>query len=376
MRIAELVNNLELGGAERMLADLSIELRARGHYVHVICLRGEGPLAEPLRQKGINVSSLNKSSTASLPIVRKLGSVLLAQNIEVLHTHNPLVHHYGVVAGWRAGVRALVSTLHGPGNLDELRSRILYDVCCLGTSRVVSVCESLERRVHASTSIAWRRSTVIPNGIDMDRFLAVSPRESAEPFTFGTVGRLAPVKDHANLLKAFRLVLERYPASRLEILGDGPLREELRAISCSLRIDGQVGFHGASLDVPGFLGKLNAFVLASLYEGLPITMIEAMAAGLPVVGTEVGGISEMVKGSGCGWLSPPGRPELLANALCGAIESNDRRQLGEAGRSFARNRYSLKTMTDSYERLFAELIAGAAGRSERLSSAVELTKVQ
>ena len=357
MRIVELVNNLEIGGAERMVVDLALGLQARGHVLSVICLRGAGPLARLLREAGIEVCTLDKGEGFSLKAARTLARHLRRLQVHVIHTHNPLVHHYGALAARLAGVPVAVNTFHGPGNLTGLgRTQMIFDASCLWSDRIVPCCDAVDLHLRKVTLIARRKLAVIPNGIPLERFRRILPREPDGHFVIGTVGRLVPVKDHASLLKAFALLRREAPQSRLEILGEGPMRATLERTARELGIDQNVVFHGSSLDVPGFLSRLDTFVLCSLSEGLPLTLVEAMAAGLPVVGTSVGAIPELVRSADCGWLSNPGDPAQLAARLLESLHCKTRVERGLRGRDYAVEHNSIESMTSAYEHLFDKVL--------------------
>jgi len=357
MRIAQLVNNLEFGGAERLLSDLSLQLKFRGHSVDVICLRGEGPLAGPLKAAGVAVTSLSKSEGFSVDVLGRLAGILKDRRIEVIHTHNPLVHHYGVLGGRWARVPVVVNTLHGFGNLDDSRkTRMIFDASCLFSTRVVCVCHALDRHLRKVTTAAGKRSVVIPNGIPVERFTSIEHPASGPDMVFGAVGRLAPVKDHRTLLHAFALLSRRHASARLEILGDGPLRAQLEDLAAQLGLADRIRLVAPVLDVAVFLARVNVFAMSSLTEGLPLTLLEAMAAGVPVVATSVGAIPEIVAGAGCGWLAPPGDPAALAASMEAALASAARPSMGMRGRDYALRFHSLQAMTDGYERLFEGLL--------------------
>ena len=139
-------------------------------------------------------------------------------------------------------------------------------------------------------------------------------------------------------------------------MGDGPLRAKLEEMARSLGIGGKVIFRGSSLDVPSFFAGIDTFVLCSLSEGLPLTLIEAMAAGLPVVGTDVGAIPEMVEATQCGWICRRGEPEGLAAALLQAFRCENRGERGRRGREYVVCHNSVESMTGAYELLFRRLL--------------------
>ncbi len=369
MRITELVNSLTIGGAERMVADLALGLQQQGHTVSVVCLRDGGPLSACLEDANIEVVTLDKREGVDLRALGKFSRYLVERRVDVVHTHNPLTHHYGVAGGRRAGVPVVVNTFHGPANLTGFGlKQLIFETSCLFSDRVVACCGSVDQHLRNITSVAKRKLSVIPNGIAVDRFVEIPPRAPSGEIVFGMVGRLVPVKDHKTLLEAFAEVARQAPASRLELLGDGPLYATLQELACALGIESRVVFHRASLDVPKFLSQVDAFVLSSVSEGLPLSVLEAMAAGLPVVGTAVGAIPELVEASGCGWTCAPGQPAALAGALMQALGSAERIEKGQRGREYVVRHNSIMAMTVAYERLFEELLEDRGERRERVHS--------
>jgi len=357
MHIVELVDSLPIGGLERMVADLARGLHRRGHTVSVVCLRQAGPLADCLRESNIEVATLEKGEGVSLSAFRKLRRYLEQNRVDVVHTHNPLTHHYGALAGRRAGVPVVVNTFHGPSNLTGFgRTQVIFEASCLFSDRVVACCEAVDAHLRRITFIAKRKLTVIPNGIAVENFNQIAPRAADGKFVFGMVGRLAAVKDHATLLQAFAEVYRQEPSVRLELLGDGPLYNTLRERAHALGIGDRVVFHGSSLDAAKFLARLDTFVLSSLSEGLPLSLLEAMAAGLPVVATSVGAIPELVQGAQCGWLCPPAQPAAMADALLRSLQCQQRIEWGARGRDYVISRNSVSAMTLAYEQLFENLL--------------------
>lgn len=356
MRIVELVNNLDFGGVERQVVDLATSLRARGHEVSIVCLRGRGTLADEVELQGIAVYPLEKPEGPDLGALVRLVRHLRASGAEVVHSHNPLVHHYAVIGGRLAGVGVVVNTIHGLGNLAQrtgLAER-LYSLMCRFSSRIVAVCPMALREFRAGGVIPASRLVAINNGIPLAKLLDIPPRQDDGAVVFGIVGRLVPVKDHQSLLHAFALLRAKRPATRLAILGDGPLRAELEALAQRLGIADAVRFQGYSADVAGFLASVDVSVICSTSEGLPLSVLEAMAAARPIVGTAVGGIPDLIEGGDCGWLCPPGDSAALAGALCAAADAGipDLRARGESGRRHAAESYSLERMTLEYETLF------------------------
>lgn len=357
MTILHLVDTLGIGGAERVVVHLAKGFLQRGHRVAVACLYEAGALAEPLREAGIPVHVLSKLEGPHLPTLWKLARVIRASGAEVIHTHNPQVHHYGVAAGKLAGVRAVVNTLHGTNNFDGCgrAALLLYGAAGLGTGAIAAVSEASQRFFEAVPFLPRRKLTVVYNGIPAEPFMELEqPPENV--LTFGMVGRLVPIKDHRTALEAFAEVVEQRPASHLAIAGDGPMSESLKEQAARLGVEPKVSLHGAVSDIPAFLQGIHIFVMSSLSEGMPMSLLEAMAAGRPVVATAVGGIPEIVEGSGCGWLCPRGSATQLARAMQEAAESAERREKGAAGRAWVLQHCTLDAMVERYEQIFNSLI--------------------
>lgn len=362
MNILELVNSLDTGGAERMAASLSLGLQSRGASVRIVCLRtlGNMPIPEERFQKaGVELVPLFKNDGFSTKTLETLTRRVREWKIDVVHTHNPLVHHYGAMAAQLGGARVTVSTIHGISTLNMPGwAKALFWACGLISDRMVGVCPIVGETLRDRYLFERSKVIVINNGIELEKFSLVQPRPADGQFVFGTVGRLVPVKDQGTLLEAFAMVIRRYPHCRLEILGDGELRADLEARALELGVSGSVCFRGFSRDIAGFLGQLDTFVMSSLSEGLPLTVLEAMAAGLPIVATSVGGIVRLVGDAGCGWLCPPAQPDALAQAMFQAIETENRIPMGERGRASVLKEYSLTKMTADYENLFLQLLQG------------------
>lgn len=360
MRIAQIIDDLNCGGAEQMAASLSLGLRKRGHEVTLICLReiGDEPVdLAAVRAAGVEILALNKPDGFHLRTLRALVAALRERRIDVVHTHNHLVHHYGVVAARLARVSVILNTLHGTASLlgSARWSRELFRVSCLLGHGVVAVSETVRRIVREALHVPEAKLHSIDNGIELAGFLAIERATPGVSRVFGTIGRLAPVKDHHNLLQAFALLRKQHPSWQLRILGDGPLMQDLQQLVDQLSLGAAVHFDGFSLDTAGFLAALDAYVISSRSEGLPLSLLEAMASGLPVVATRVGEIPAIVDRAGCGWLCEPESARALASAMAEATESEVLQMKGQRARNHVRERYSVGRMADEYELLYGRL---------------------
>jgi glycosyltransferase involved in cell wall biosynthesis len=206
-------------------------------------------------------------------------------------------------------------------------------------------------RLTVSQGIPEKRVKILHNGIDTRQFDFLGTTAGG-PAVF--VARLAPEKDAASLLRATAIVIRRQPSFRLVIAGDGVCMPDLRRLSTELALDGRVQFLGMVRDVAGALAGASLFVLSSVSEGVPLTLLEAMARGLPVVATEVGGIPEVVEHERTGLLVKPGDPAALADAMMRILDDHAlAARMGEAGRRRIEQNFDIRRMVAAYERMYA-----------------------
>lgn len=361
MRIVQLVENLEIGGLERLVVDLAAQQVSRGHNAYIFCLSQPGRFADQARKVGAKLIAFHKPSGPSAGAVLRMSKALRALRPHVVHTHSWVVHHYGVAAARLARVPVVVNTRHNI--LVSRRQERWYRPSLPFTDAVVMVSEDARASFARAGAIPSRLMTVIRNGIPTAAF---EPRNTVErspgrPIRFGTVGRLVPQKDHENLLRAFALLRTELPSATLDILGDGPLRSDLQAKVDELGLRESVRLLGPSLDVASFLESIDIFALSSKYEGLPIVILEAMAAGLPTVSTRVGGVPEVCLEGAHAFYVPPGDSSALSLAMLQAASSPELAAMGAAAKDHVRTFYDIASTWDQYERLFASLLARRGG---------------
>lgn len=371
MKITHLVENLERGGLERVVIDLAGAQRGAGHDCRVICLFEPGALAGQLQDLGIEVQACGKRDGLDLAALRRLRALLRAEPNSVLHTHNAAAHYHGALAAAGLSLPCVVNTRHGMGAPDpESRRERLYRWSMRRTDAVIAVCEAARSHLQRHGLGPRRGVQVVPNGIRVERFDPSTPmrRERlARELGFapgtrlvGTVGRLNPVKDQAGLIRAFRRVHANVPQTGLVIVGDGPLRGHLEGLVAELGLGGSVRLLGDRGDVEQLLPGLDAFALPSRSEGYSIALLEACAAALPIVATDVGGNREIVRQGFNGDLVAAGDPGALAMALERMLADPARaRRMGDAGREWVLREGSLDAMSGRYLRVYASAAAPA-----------------
>ena len=364
MNVTHVVENLERGGLERMVIDLVLAQRDAGARCRVVCLFQPGALASELTARGVELVACGKRRGPDLRALVRVRLALRQSPREVLHTHNVTAHYYAVAAAFGLGFRTVLNTRHGMGGFDPAkRSERLYRCTMPGTDSVVAVSNTLEEVFHRGGVRPRSALLSIPNGLQVERFPPGNADARArlvrelglEPGTrlLGTVGRLHPVKNQALLVRAFARLCPRSRPSALVMVGDGALRDELVGLAEQEGVAGKVRFLGDRNDVPRLLQGLDIFVLPSLTEGYSVALLEACAAGLPIVATRVGGNGEIVRHGFNGLLVPSGDVEALATALSTLLaDEGARRSLGAAGRRWILDCGSMAAMASRYARVY------------------------
>jgi glycosyltransferase involved in cell wall biosynthesis len=360
MVIAHVIDSLEVGGAETVVSALCRAHAAAGHRVEVHCLMTAGPLALELEGEGVpvHVHHVTRGWRSAWTLFR----AFQRSRPDVVHGHNKTATIRAAAAARLAGVRAFVCTRHGLGPSpfrlrNELKFWITAAVLC---DRVVAVCEAARLNLANGARPVAHKLVTIRNG-------AHPPRVGAEPiaatagFTLVTVGRLARAKGLDTLLRAVAVARRQVPDLGLWILGDGEEGPAYRRLCEELDLGSVVRFCGERRDVGSWLHAADVFVLSSISEGLPISMLEAMAAGRPAIVTGVGALPELIALSGAGQTVPPRDVDSLARAI---VDLAQRRQelasLGERALRCYREHFTPDRMARDYLSLYRACARGGA----------------
>jgi glycosyltransferase involved in cell wall biosynthesis len=368
LKIVHVVESLDRGGLERVVCDLAREQLVSGHDARIVCLFRDGLLGEEARGAGLPVHVVGKRFGFDVAALLRLRRQLEAADPDVVHTHNAAAHYHAVLSARRRNRAVFVNTRHGMGAQRGGDRRERFFSMSLGrTAAVAAVCQAAATRLVDEGILPAHKVRVVPNGIALDQFDQANRLEArnalATPngmLVVGTVGRLSWAKDHAFLLRAFREFTRFGPEAMLAIVGEGEERPALEQLAVELGIRHQVRFLGDRPDVPRLLPAIDIFAVSSCTEGYSVALLEACAAGIPVVATRVGGNAEIVDDRVTGLLIDhadlPGFSEALS-AL--AASSELRTRLGSGARAWARQNASLNAMAARYEQLYAE--CGATG---------------
>jgi glycosyltransferase involved in cell wall biosynthesis len=368
IRVAFVVGNFVAGGAERHLLELWSRLDRDRFAVEIHCFRREGQflpevegLGWPLRDLGLGRRIYDARGARGL--ARLVGG-LRAFAPHVVHGYlfGPCL--FAGLAGRMAAVPHVVAAKRNVDAFESPRQRWLHGLGLRLATRVTAVSERVADSA-AALGVPRAKITVIPNGVDVGRFSTPAaerpPELQGRTPVLGSVGCLAPRKDYAVLLEAVAGLRARYPRLLFVLVGDGPERAALESRARSLGLDGAVMFAGERPDVERWLPHFDLFALSSREEGIPNALLEAMAAGRPVVATAVGGTPEVVVDGLTGVLVPPGDPSALRAALERLLERpEDARRMGQLAAARAREEYGIERMVRRHEELYAALAGGGS----------------
>jgi glycosyltransferase involved in cell wall biosynthesis len=352
-----------MGGADKQVLCGAQELRSSGYDVLIVSLTTLGPMGLEARASGIPTESLEMGRGVPDPRgLLRLVRLVRAWRPDVLHSH--MVHANLMARALRVliPVPATVSTIHNiyeGGPLWMAAYRLTNPL----VDHMTIISQAAADRFVTEGIVPKRLLTVIPNGVDTERFRTVpdGARESvrtslglAQEFVWLAVGRFEIAKDYPNMLRGFARVRERYPQTILLLAGRGALQAETEALAQALGLGSSVRFVGVRDDVPELMKAADGYVMSSAWEGMPIVLLEASAAGLPVVTTLVGGNHEVVLEEETGFLVPPRDADALGLAMLRLMESPEarRRSMGERGREHVRLHYSLARVVDRWEELY------------------------
>jgi glycosyltransferase involved in cell wall biosynthesis len=359
MSIGILLTSFDAGGTERQMSELMRRLDRARFAIHIACFRREGPHLAAVEASGVPIAAFPLGSLASLQAMRQV--VALARwcrrhRLQVLQTCDIYGNIVGLTAAAlarvpvRIGSRRGIVSPTGRASLLQLQ-RLAYRAA----DRVVANSQAAAEQLVAE-GVPRARIVVIANGIDLQPFAA--PRASATGPVITTVANLRAGKGHEVLLRAAEIVLRKRPDVRFQFVGDGTLKAALQEQALGLGIDGAVSFLGHRADVVELLRGSTAFAFPSFMEAFPNGLMEAMAAELPVVATQVGGIPELIDHGRNGLLVPAGDPEALAGGLMQVLdEPGLASALASAARATIEQRYSFERMVSDFETLYEETLA-------------------
>ena len=371
--VLHVVYRFDVGGLENGVVNLINHMPAHAYRHAVLALTEVTDFSQRIRREGVPTLALHKPPGHGVWHYPKLFKLFRQLRPAIVHTRN-LAALEATVPAWAAGVRTRVHGEHGREGRDLAAGANPYDRVRRFyrpfVSHYVALSRDLETYLSDVVRVDAARLSQFYNGVDTDKFTPAAnplpailgcPFNARDHWLVGTVGRMQPVKDQPTLARAFVTALQMAPAlrarMRLVMVGDGPLRTQVMEILNAAGVAELAWLPGERSDVPDILRGLNAFVLPSLSEGISNVILEAMASGLPVLATAVGGNPELVHAGRSGELVPAADPQAMAHALV-ALAADPQRSalLGRTARADVEARFSLQAMVGAYQHLYDGLL--------------------
>ncbi len=370
MKIFILSTSMGMGGADQQILMLAQAMSARGHDVRIVALAPLGQMGYEAQRAGIATESLEMQRNIGMVSgVVRLIRMIRAWRPDVLHSH--MVHANLLARALRpiTPVPALVSTIHSINDGGRLRMAV-YRLTSGLVDRVTIISQLAAQRYVAIGAVPAAQLEVVPNTVDTTRFRPLphvrggvrQELQLGDEFVWLAVGRFEEVKDYPTLIAAFAQLVRKRPTSRLLLVGKGSLQQEVEELVRMEDLQERVTFLGVRRDVPELMSAADGYVLSSVREGMPVVLLEASAAGLPVVATRVGGVAEVVDDQTSGLLVPPGDVAQLAGAMerIEALAPESRVAMGACGRALIERRYGTDHVMEMWERIYSEVSAATA----------------
>ncbi|NIG55226.1 glycosyltransferase [Chitinophaga sp. Cy-1792] len=363
-KILFVITSLGFGGAESQLLGIIPALADRGYDISLLTIKTDLGLISRLDRRAKHYD-LGVKGVKSMPgALRKLNAIIKEVKPDIVHTHLFHANLLGRFIKMRhAGIR-VINTTHS--NYDSHSRAISPYLCYRLTSKWVDYHSAVSvpalRALQSKSGIRKERSGVIYNAIDVDSFINTGVRVDPPVFKWVAIGRLIEVKDYRNLFDAMQLLLPSGVAFTLDIAGDGDLKNELKAQVELAGLNRHVRFLGLVKNIAQMLPDYDGYVISSRSEGMPMALLEAMSAGLPVTGTDVGGIRSIVEGADGGIVVPARDPVGLSNGMMQLMKMNPlmRQRLGERNAAYVRNNFAKARILDFWEDIYENRIAVTA----------------
>ncbi len=367
---------LPVGGAEQVLVTELNGLR-RELFSPLVCVISEkGPVGEIIEQMGIPLIPLHrmKKNQFDYGIIREIKDLIRQEKIVLVHTHLYDGGKYGRIAARMAKVPAIVHTVHNVYVKRRTKYHLINWILSFFTDRIIAVSESVKDSVVHYDRINRSKIQVIYNGIDLTRFDSPLSRKEiraglgieTEEFAIGVIARLEEQKGHRYLLEALSQIPESLASLKILIVGDGQLRSVLEAETKKRGLSSKVFFLGTRKPITPILKALDLFLLPSLWEGFSMAILEAMAAGVPVIATRVGGAGEVITSGRDGLLIPPGDARILAEAIQDALQHRDKyEEMARNGRERVRQYFSQGQHVMALQTLYLQVLGEKGVRPGR-----------
>jgi sugar transferase (PEP-CTERM/EpsH1 system associated) len=370
IKILHVVNSLDVGGMENILINLINHMDENKFEHTVCCIARRGAMGDRIK-KNVVIHEMKKGNNADYILPLKIACVIRKENPDIVHTRNWSAID-GIIASAFAKKRKVIHDEHGRCSSDpkglDVKRKWMRKILDRYVDRYVVVSDELQDWMNKFIGIQSDKIVRIQNSVDTTIFSPTEDKACAKiaiglpsnSLVVGYVGRLDPVKNLDLLIKSFSTLVTSVISKKpvlLIIIGSGPEEKKMRHTAKLYHIDKQVMFMGEHSNVHEFMHAMDIFAISSIAEGIPLTVLEAMASGLPVVATRVGGISEVVQDGKSGYLLDSGDDHAFSEKFRKYISDESLRTVhGRKGRELVEERYSLEKMIRQYENLYMEVV--------------------
>jgi len=362
----QVTHDLAIGGLQQVVVNICRTIDKEGFDILVLCLRDLGEFVPQVKQMGIKVLYLpqKKQGTDYFSFL-KVAKIFRREKIDVIHTHNTQPFIDGSIAALLSGVKIIVHTDHARAFPDKKRYMFAEWLMSHFAYKIVGVSEHTSQNLRKYEHISPRKIVTITNGIYGEAYkINLDNGKKRQELGINENGpiiglcvRLTEQKGITYLLQAMPAIITKIPNITLIIAGDGYLKDKLEEEAVSLKITGNVLFVGPRLDIPELLKLFDLYVLPSLWEGLPMVILEAMAASCPIIATDVGGIKSSIQHGFNGSLVPPKSPEHLSSAIIQILkDENLRQKYIKNGLDTFNTKFTARSMTKQYERIYTRYL--------------------
>ncbi|HLV31551.1 MAG TPA: glycosyltransferase [Chitinispirillaceae bacterium] len=364
IKILQVTHDLEMGGLQKVIVNICRNIDKSKFDISVLCLRKKGAFSTEIEQLGVPVTIIpQKQAGTDYFTFLKIARFFKQNKPDVVHTHNtqPLIE--GGIAALISGVKRVIHTDHAKIYPDRRRYMIAEWFISHFVSKIVGVSDYTSRELHEYERISRSKITTILNGIDPVFFsININKINKKKEFDIlskgpilGIISRLITIKGIGNLLKSMPAIIKNHPDSCLIVAGDGPSKHDLMKQTISLGIVKNVLFIGPRSDIAQLLKLFDILVLPSLKEGLPMILLEAMAAECPIIASNVGGIPEIIENKINGLLVEPGNIADLTKAILGLLaDPLLRKTIIHNNISAVHKKYTAAIMTEKYQKLYSD----------------------
>lgn len=362
--VVHIIDRLPPDGAERLLCEV-LRYRSEQFDYELICLVEGGEFEPLIRKLGVPITILGKRRGVDLRMLWRLWRWLRVRRPTVVHTHLFTADTWGRLAAWLAQVPCIFSTVHSVNSWQGNLHRRVDLIMAASTDRLIACTGVVAEKLINQDGIRADKVVTLANGVDLERFEDIDAIDVASEFrfihpwpVFAVLGRLEPVKGQDYLLDCVALCRDQGVEINALLIGDGPDRNALEQKVSELNLSDRVRFAGFRRDVPQLLAGINALVIPSRWEGLPMALLEAMALGQPVIAHAVGGIADVIEQHQQGILVAAGEQSAMVAALTRL--ANDvalRAEMGAAGKIRVQQHYSAEVLSQHYEALYVAVMA-------------------